>query len=243
MSGPIISNHSQVKILVADKDYLLSQIIKTRLLKSGFDVIFASNGKEALYLFRKEQPQLVILDILLPVFNCYIICDEMRKTSNIPIIMLTACEDISDRIIAFRLGADDYLTKPFSIKELEARVNSLLRRFEIQTNLPPFFSKQKYFQFGTITINLQKRQVFKGISQIKLTNMEFNLLELLVNNIGEPLSRSLILIHVWGYSPKRYLDTRVVDVQISRLRSKLEDDPTNPNLIITTRGIGYMFQK
>ena len=231
------------KILVVDDEISIRQILETRLSICGYNVLLASNGEEALYLFRKEQPNLVILDITLPKIDGYEVCSEIRKESQVPIIMLTALGDISDRVMGLELGADDYVIKPFSPKELEARIRSVLRRTEV-TNLSSVTSStQRILQIGTLSIDINKRQVFKGKERIKLTGMEFNLLELLVNTAGESLSRSTILDRIWGYTPERYLDTRVVDVHISRLRSKLEEDPSNPDLIITARGTGYMFQR
>ena len=157
--------------------------------------------------------------------------------------MLTALGDISDRVMGLELGADDYVMKPFSPKELEARIRSVLRRTGSFNILASNNIDQSILKFGTLAIDTNKRQVFKGNERIKLTGMEFNLLELLVTKAGERLSRAMILDRVWGYTPERYLDTRVVDVHISRLRSKLEEDPSNPDLIITARGTGYMFQR
>jgi len=157
--------------------------------------------------------------------------------------MLTALGDISDRVMGLELGADDYVMKPFSPKELEARIRAVLRRTNLKQSDLNLSLNQNVLQFGTLLIDTNKRQVFKRKKRIKLTEMEFSLLELLVTKAGERLSRSTILDRVWGYTPERYLDTRVVDVHISRLRSKLEEDPSNPDLIITARGTGYMFQR
>jgi len=231
------------KILVVDDELNIRQILETRLSIRGYTVILASNGEEALDLFQKEQPNLVILDIMLPHLDGYEVCSQIRKESQVPIIMLTALGDISDRVMGLELGADDYVMKPFSPKELEARIRSVLRRTNFKNLAPSKTTNQNVLQIGTLTIDTNKRQVFKGQKKIKLTGMEFNLLELLVTKAGERLSRSLILNRVWGYTPERYLDTRVVDVHISRLRSKLEEDPSNPDLIITARGTGYMFQR
>lgn len=231
------------KILVVDDEVSIRQILETRLSMRGYEVVLAVNGEEALHLFRKEQPNLVILDIMLPKMDGYEVCNEIRKESQVPIIMLTALGDISDRVMGLELGADDYVIKPFSPKELEARIRSVLRRTDLQ-NLPISQNKnQSLLHVGKLIIDTNKRQVFKGNNRIKLTGMEFNLLELLVKKAGERLSRSMILDLVWGYTPESYSDTRVVDVHISRLRSKLEEDPSNPDLIITARGTGYMFQR
>ena len=230
------------KILIVDDEPNIRQILETRLSIRGYKVISAADGEQALKIFRKEQPDLVVLDIMLPKIDGYGVCNELRKESKVPIIMLTALGDISDRVTGLELGADDYVVKPFSPKELEARIRSVLRRTE--RSVEQLVSKnQAILCIGNLTIDTNKRQVFKGERRIKLTGMEFNLLELLVSKAGERLSRAYILDDVWGYTPERYVDTRVVDVHISRLRSKLEEDPSNPDLILTARGTGYMFQK
>ena len=230
-------------ILVVDDETSIRQILETRLSIRGYKVILASNGEEALYMFKKESPNLVILDIMLPKIDGYEVCSEIRKKSQVPIIMLTALGDISDRVMGLELGADDYVMKPFSPKELEARIRSVLRRTDSSNIVTEKRTNESRLQIGTLVIDTNKRQVFKGKERIKLTGMEFNLLELLVTKAGERLSRSMILDRVWGYTPERYLDTRVVDVHISILRSKLEEDPSNHDLIITARGTGYMFQR
>ena len=236
-----MENYSE-KILIVDDEPSIRQILETRLSIRGYTVILAANGEEALYLFHNEHPDLVILDIMLPKIDGYEVCSQIRKKSQVPIIMLTALGDISDRVMGLELGADDYVMKPFSPKELEARIRSVLRRVDSKNALINNPHKS-ILQIGSLVIDTNKRQVFKGAERIKLTGMEFNLLELLVTKAGERLSRSMILDRVWGYTPERYLDTRVVDVHISRLRSKLEEDPSNPDLIITARGTGYMFQR
>lgn len=229
-------------ILVVDDEASIRQILETRLSIRGYKVFLAANGEEALYLYRKENPNLIILDIMLPQIDGYEVCSEIRKESEVPIIMLTALGDISDRVTGLELGADDYVMKPFSLKELEARIRSVLRRAE-KTEYTKAEKVQNIIIVGNIKMDTNKRQVFRNNARIKLTGMEFNLLELLINKAGERLSRASILADIWGYTPERYVDTRVVDVHISRLRSKLEEDPSNPDLILTARGTGYMFQK
>jgi OmpR family response regulator RpaB len=177
----------------------------------------------------------------MPKLDGYGVCQELRKESDVPIIMLTALGDVADRITGLELGADDYVVKPFSPKELEARIRSVLRRVE-KTGTSGIPSSG-VISINTIRIDTNKRQVYKGDERIRLTGMEFSLLELLVSRSGEAFSRSEILQEVWGYTPERHVDTRVVDVHISRLRAKLEDDPSNPELILTARGTGYLFQR
>jgi OmpR family response regulator RpaB len=155
--------------------------------------------------------------------------------------MLTALGDVADRITGLELGADDYVVKPFSPKELEARIRCVLRRVEKDSIAGS--PNSGVITVGELRIDTNKRQVYRGDERIRLTGMEFSLLELLVSRSGEPFSRGEILKDVWGYTPERHVDTRVVDVHISRLRSKLEDDPANPELILTARGTGYLFQR
>ena len=228
------------KILVADDEINIRRILETRLSIRGYKVFLAADGEEAITMFKKERPNLVILDLMLPKIDGYGVCRELRKESKVPIIMLTALGGISDRVTGLELGADDYVINPFSPKELEARIRSVLRRTQ-----KPVTQKvnSEIFYMGNFKIDTLKRQVFKSNRRIKLTGTEFNLLELLINRAGERLTRTLILDKIWGYIPERYVDTRLVDVHISRLRSKLEEDPSNPDLILTARGTGYMFQK
>ena len=204
------------KVLVVDDEASIRRILDTRLSMIGYIVITACDGEEALSLFRKEAPNLVILDVMMPKLDGYGVCQEIRKTSDVPIIMLTALGDVADRITGLELGADDYVIKPFSPKELEARIRSVLRRTE--------------------KVQLSSSNHKSGIVQ-------FSLLELLISRSGQAFSRAEILQEVWGYTPERHVDTRVVDVHISRLRAKLEIDPSNPDLILTARGTGYLFQR
>ncbi|MFN3428962.1 MAG: response regulator transcription factor RpaB [Candidatus Sericytochromatia bacterium] len=227
---------SKQKILVIDDEASIRQIVETRLKLAGYEVITAADGVEALERAATYQPDLIVLDIMMPKLDGFEVCRELRKTMTTPIIMLTAKGDITDRIAALELGADDYVVKPFSPRELEARIKAVLRRTHVEG------AKQTVINVDHITIDTGKRQVLKNSEKVKLTEMEFNLLELLATNPGRAYSRSEILHQVWGYRLSQYSDTRVVDVHISRLRSKLEDDPSSPELILTARGTGYMFQ-
>lgn len=235
-------NNQKEKILIVDDEHSIRRILETRLSTIGYTVISAADGEEALSIFHKENPSLIVLDIMMPKLDGYGVCQEIRKESDIPIIMLTALGDISDRITGLELGADDYIVKPFSPKELEARIKSVLRRTEkisITANIPT----SGIINIGFLKVDTNKKQAYKNNIRVRLTGMEFSLLELLVSRAGAPFSRASILQEVWGYMPERHMDTRVVDVHISRLRAKLEDDPSNPDLILTARGTGYLFQK
>jgi OmpR family response regulator RpaB len=201
----------------------------------------ATNGVDALKIINSEYINLIILDILLPKLDGYEVCRQIRKNSNVPIIILTALDNLTNRIMGLELGANDFITKPFSLKELEVRINSSLRYSNIQSSkkVP---TRQEIFYFGSLTINLTKQQVLKDNKQLILTGIEFSLLHLLIQNKDQKLSRATILDNIWGYTPERDIDTRVVDVHIHRLRTKLEENPKNPDFILTARGIGYMFR-
>lgn len=236
-----MENHKE-KILVVDDEVSIRRILETRLSMIGYTVVTASDGEEALAVYKKELPNLIILDIMMPKLDGYGVCQEIRKDSDIPIIMLTALGDVADRITGLELGADDYVVKPFSPKELEARIKAILRRVD-KMSLHSTALSSGIISMGGIKIDTNRRQVYKQNEKIRLTGMEFSLLELLMSKSGEAFSRASILQEVWGYTPERHVDTRVVDVHISRLRSKLEEDPSNPDLILTARGTGYLFQK
>lgn len=234
------------KILVADDEASIRRILETRLKMVGYDVVVAEDGEEAVEVFNKTNPDLVVLDVMMPKMDGYGVTREIRRTSDVPIIILTALGDVSERITGLELGADDYVIKPFSPKELEARVKAVLRRTSDKNVVVPTGGKavaKNVITTGNIKIDTARRQVYRKNERIRLTGMEFSLLELLVNNSGQAYSRNEILQHVWSYPADHRIDTRVVDVHISRLRSKLETDPTNPELILTARGIGYMFQR
>ena len=234
-----------LKILVVDDEARMRKLVKDFLTIKGFTVIEAEDGEQAVDIFFKQKDiSLIILDVMMPKMDGYGVCREVRRTSDVPIIILTALGDVSERITGLELGADDYVVKPFSPKELEARVKTILRR-TTNREIAPSTGKvtKNVITTGNIKIDTARRQVFRKNERIRLTGMEFSLLELLVNNSGQAYSRNEILQYVWAYPPDHRIDTRVVDVHISRLRSKLETDPANPELILTARGIGYMFQR
>nr|YP_010338768.1 regulatory component of sensory transduction system [Glaucosphaera vacuolata]UNJ18718.1 regulatory component of sensory transduction system [Glaucosphaera vacuolata] len=237
-----MQNRGNDKILIVDDEASMRRLLEYRLSIIGYDVISASDGEEALKIFKKEKPNLIILDIMIPKLDGFGVCQSIRKEADVPIIMLTGLTDIVDKIACLELGADDYIVKPFSPKELEARIRAILRRCNpVSTNKKIITSG--IINIGFLKIDINKRQVYKNNERVRLTGIEFCLLELLIRRAGEAFSRATILQEVWGYTPERHLDTRVVDVHISRLRAKLEDDPGNPDLILTARGTGYLFQK
>jgi len=231
------------RILVVDDETSIRRILETRLKMAGYEVLTAADGEEAIELYQKENPDLVVLDVMMPKLDGYGVTREIRKTSETPIIILTALGDVSERITGLELGADDYVIKPFSPKELEARVKAVLRRTNQKTDTKGGKVTKNVITTGNLRIDTSRRQVFRKNERIRLTGMEFSLLELLVGNSGQPFSRNEILQYVWSYPADHRIDTRVVDVHISRLRAKLEVDPANPELILTARGMGYMFQR
>ncbi|KAI9134952.1 response regulator transcription factor RpaB [Acaryochloris sp. CCMEE 5410] len=231
----------QQKILVADDEASIRRILETRLSMMGFVVITAADGEEALQVFQHQEPDLIILDVMMPKLNGYQVCQSLRQESDVPIIMLTALSDVADRITGLEMGADDYMVKPFSPKELESRIRCILRR--ITKSHSAHHKSAGVIQVGHLEIDTNKRQVYKDKERIQLTHLEFNLLELLVSRPGEPISRVEFLQKVWGYSPDGKIDTRVVDVHMSRLRNKLKEDTEEPDLILSVRGVGYAIQR
>ncbi len=234
-------DNSQIKILVVDDEAAVRRILQTRLSMVGYAVVVAGDGQAALAAFAREAPDLIVLDIMLPNGDGYFVCQELRKTSDVPIIMLTALSEVADRITGLQLGADDYLVKPFSPKELEARINSILRRRKKSDWRVTPDSGTAYF--GALAVDSNRRRVFLRGELVKLTEIEFNVLQLLVSQAGKPLSREAILEAIWGYPPQQAGDLRLVDVHVSRLRGKIEVDPKQPEYIITERGMGYSFQR
>ncbi|MBX2860222.1 MAG: response regulator transcription factor [Vampirovibrio sp.] len=243
LTGQAPKSGQHEKILIVDDEASIRRILETRFKMFGYDIATAADGEEALEVYNKFAPDIVILDVMMPKMDGYGVTKEIRRNHDTPIIILTALGDVSERITGLELGADDYVVKPFSPKELEARVKAILRRAYSRNGAPSNRDANNVIVIGNIKIDTSKRQVFKKNDRVRLTGMEFSLLELLVSNSGKPFSRAEILQNVWSYPPDHRIDTRVVDVHISRLRSKLENDVSNPELILTARGIGYMFQK
>jgi OmpR family response regulator RpaB len=233
-----------LKILIADDEDNIRRILTTRLAMQGHEVIEAANGVEALELFRTQEPELVVLDVMMPELDGFAVLERIRAQSEVPVIMLTALGDVADRITGLELGADDYMVKPFSPKELEARIQCVMRRAsQGQGGSSVGSASSNVIAVGDLSVDFNRRQALRSGERIRLTGMEFQLLELLISRNGEPINRLDMLEAVWGYKPGKASDSRVVDVHISRLRGKLETDPLNPELILTARGMGYMFQR
>lgn len=232
------------KILVIDNESTTRHILVPKLTSLGYEVHCALDGIEALEIFKNEEPDLVILELRLPKLDGYGVCFQIREQSTVPIIILTMISNMADKITALGLGADDYLVKPFFPQELEARIRTVLKRSTLN---PPIVKArttiQKLIKIESLNIDLTNRCLYKKGYLVNLTVIEFNLLEFLLKNAGKPLSRTRILENLWGYKPERSIDTRIVDVNIARLRSKIEPKPSKPNFILTARGIGYFFRK
>jgi len=226
---------SDKRILVVDDEEHIVELIKFNLEKNGYKVITADNGKDALEIAKEQHPDLVLLDLMLPGIDGLEVCKEIRKEasiSNMPIIMITAKGEELDKILGLELGADDYITKPFSVRELIARSKAILRRTTVKY-------EDNNFKFGDITIDFQKHEVKKDGEKIELTLKEFELLEILIKNKGRVMTRDFLLDKIWGYE---YVgETRTVDVHVRHLRQKVEKDDKNPVYIQTIRGIGYKF--
>jgi len=226
-------------LLIVEDDPSLREVIRLGLEGEGFRAVAAEDGPSALMAFVSQRPDLVLLDVMLPGLDGFAVCRELRKISLVPIIMLTARSSTEDVVTGLESGADDYVTKPFELPELVARVRSVLRRAAVRTAggaeaapaAPPPLS------LGPLTIDPSAYTVRRGCEEIPLTVTEFRLLYELARHTGQVLSRDQLLELVWGYS---YLgDSRLVDVHVQRLRAKIEEDPAHPFLVLTVRGVGY----
>ncbi len=224
-----------MKILVVDDEQLLVKGIKFNLENDGYQVLTAFDGEEAVETAKKEPVDLIILDLMMPRLDGLGACRRIREFSNVPIIMLTAKADDMDKLMGFEHGADDYLTKPFNILELKARVRALLRRAG-----PREPERKKKLTHGHITIDPEGRNAYKGEQLVDLTAKEFDLIELLMANPNRVYSREALLDTIWGYEYRS--DIRTVDVHIRRLREKLELNPATPAYILTKWGVGYYFK-
>lgn len=225
-----------MKILVVEDEKPISDILKFNLEKEGYTVVCAFDGNEAIELAEKENPDLILLDLMLPGKDGNEVCREIRKTMHMPIIMLTAKDSEIDKVLGLEFGADDYVTKPFSNRELIARVKANLRRSK-QVVEQVSESEKKEIHLGKITIHPDAYSVSKNGEHIDLTHREFELFYYLGRHIDQVLTREHLLETVWGYD--YFGDLRTVDVTVRRLREKVEDDPSNPTWIVTRRGVGY----
>ena len=223
-------------ILVVDDEALLVKGIRFNLKSDGYDVITGSNGQEAVELTKSENPDLVVLDVMMPVMDGLTACSRIREFSDVPNILLTAKVDDMDKLMGFDHGADDYLTKPFNILELKARIRALLRRSGAGEK-----QETNRLTGGNITLDLDARNAYKGSELVVLTAKEFDVIEFLMRNANRVYSREALLDTIWAYEYRS--DIRTVDVHIRRLREKLEENPAEPQHILTKWGVGYYFRK
>ena len=229
------------KVLVVDDEESILTLIKYNLEKAGLRAITVENGERALEIIKEVNPDLIILDIMLPGIDGVEICKRLRKEDyHIPILMLTAKDEEIDKILGLEIGADDYMTKPFSTRELVARVKAMLRR-SLQYKDKEVKDEDKKIIVNDIVVFPDKYEILLKGKNIYLTPKEFELLKLLVSNKGKVLDRNHLLNKIWGYD--YYGDTRIVDVHISNIREKIEDNPAKPEYIKTVRGVGYKFKE
>ncbi len=226
-----------MKILVVDDEKLLVKGIKFNLENEGYQVDSCHDGLTAVQMARNEEYSLIILDLMMPGLDGLEACQQIREFSTVPIIMLTAKSEDADKLLGFESGADDYITKPFNILELRARIRALLRRASMPAAAGP--ASDSVLKSGNISIDTSRRSARRNDEPVDLTAREFDVIELLMRNPGRVYSRDSLLDLVWGYDYQG--DVRTVDVHIRRLREKLEQTPASPKLIITKWGVGYYF--
>ena len=225
-----------MKILVVDDEELLVKGIRFNLQNDGYEVITGFNGLEAVQAAQTQFPDLILLDVMMPEMDGLTACSKIREFSDVPIILLTAKADDMDKLMGFDHGADDYLTKPFNILELKARIRALLRRVGAADK-----QAQNSLTIGSITLDLDARNAYRSGQVVELTAKEFDVVEFLMRNPNRVYSRENLLDTIWAYEYRS--DIRTVDVHIRRLREKLEENPAEPNYIMTKWGVGYYFRK
>jgi DNA-binding response OmpR family regulator len=223
-------------ILVVDDEPTLRETLAEALDADGFTVVTAADGREALVRFREHHPDLVVLDLMLPEISGIEVCRIIRAESGVPIVMLTAKSSELDKVVGLELGADDYVTKPFSLRELSARIRALLRRAEQVAEVPA-----PVVELGELTVDLAGHRLLRGVERVPLKPKVFELLAYLLRHPGQVLTREQLLEHVWGYDYAG--ETRTVDVHVHWLRSAIEPDPTEPVYLHTVRGVGYVFRR
>ncbi|EUJ42679.1 response regulator YycF [Listeria riparia] len=228
---------AEKKILVVDDEKPIADIVKFNLNKEGFDVYCAYDGDEAIELVEEIQPDLILLDIMLPGRDGIEVCREVRKKYDMPIIMVTAKDSEIDKVLGLELGADDYVTKPFSNRELIARVKANLRRHSTTGSTVAEEEENSELEIGSLIIHPDAYVASKRGETIELTHREFELLHYLAKHMGQVMTREHLLQTVWGYD--YFGDVRTVDVTVRRLREKIEDNPSHPAWLVTRRGVGY----
>ena len=225
------------RILLVDDETAIQTLLSYPLQKDGYEVVRAGDGREALARFREQPFDLVVLDVMMPRLDGLEVCRRLRSQSSVPIIMLTAKAEEVDKVLGLELGADDYITKPFSVREFRSRVKAVLRRAALAQ---PDEGFEEPIQQGDLRIDFERRQVEVRDEPVRLTYVEFEVLAALARNPGRVFSRTMLLERVWGDSS--YRDPRTIDVHIRHLREKLEREPKHPELILTVRGVGYRFR-
>ena len=226
------------KILVVDDEKPIVEILKLNLQKENYEVYEAYDGEEALLKVKSVQPDLILLDVMLPKIDGFTVCRKIRETSTVPILMLTAREEEVDKVLGLELGADDYITKPFSIRELMARIKANMRRVSPEVTDSP--AEKDTLEIGNFLLDFNRYELYKNGKLIDLTVREFDLIKYLASQPNRIFSRQKLLESVWDY--EYYGDVRTVDVTVRRVREKIEDDPSQPTTIMTKRGVGYYFQ-
>jgi DNA-binding response OmpR family regulator len=228
---------SAPRILLVDDELSVQKLLAYPLRKEGYDVIPALDGREALERLRDDNFDLVVLDVMLPRMDGFDVCRAIRSRSTVPIIMLTAKTEETDKVLGLELGADDYITKPFSVREFRSRVKAVLRRAALAQPEAQF---DEPIEAGELSIDFEKRSVTVRGEPVRLTYVEFEIIAALARAPGRVFSRTMLLERVWGDAS--YRDPRTIDVHIRHLREKLEEEPKTPELILTVRGVGYRFR-
>ena len=225
------------RVLIVEDEESFVEALTVGLTREGFTVRVARDGKEALDLFNAFSPDIVLLDVMLPLVSGIDVCRQIRARSQVPIIMVTAKGEEIDAVVGLEVGADDYVTKPYRLRELVSRMRALLRRSRWSAESEAFWGD--VIEVGDVAVDPERHEVFVRGEQIDLPLKEFDLLELLLTNAGRVLTRDALIDQVWG---SNYVgDTKTLDVHVKRLRSKIEDDPSNPRRIVTIRGLGYKY--
>jgi two-component system OmpR family response regulator len=229
------------KVLLVEDDQTLLEVLKYNLIKEGYAILSATDGVQALDVARGQKPDLIVLDVMLPRLDGFEVCRILRRETTVPILMLTAKAGETDKVVGLELGADDYMTKPFSMREFIARIKAMLRRTEmLKSEAVAGESAPSVIKAGDLEIDLVKHKISRAGAAIDLSPKEFDLLAFLARNREQVFSRDQLLEKVWGYDYAG--DTRTVDVHIRWLRQKIETDPANPEHILTVRGVGYKLE-